>query len=241
MFINILKTLFMLLGSRQNLMRTEQIKLYIENHVNLGTEQQTLLGVIIDKNLSWDKQIDAVCLNVTRRIILLKMLSKYIDQANMKLYNNSYILPILDYCCLIWGRCSKTNSLRILKLHKRAARIILKADITTPSQSMFNELNWLIFPKRVQYHSCAMVYKALHGLAPEYIEDLFTKVSDSRSRHLRPVDNELLRVPSSKTNIFENSFTITAAKQWNKLPLEVRNSSSLNAFKNTLKMYLLNI
>ena len=133
----------------------------------------------------------------------------------MKLYYNSYILSILDYCCLIWGRCSKTNSLRILKLQKRAARIILKADITTPSQSMFNDLNWLIFPKRVQYHSCTMVYKALHGLAPEYIEDLFTKVSDSHSRHLRSVDNELLRVPSSKTNIFENSFTITAAKQWN--------------------------
>ena len=51
MFINILKTVFMLLGSRQNLMRTEQIKLYIENHVILGTEQQKLLGVIIDKNL----------------------------------------------------------------------------------------------------------------------------------------------------------------------------------------------
>ena len=129
---------------------------------------------IIDKNLSWDKQIDAVCLNVTRRITLLKLLSKYIDQANMKLYYNSYILPILDYGCLIWGRCSKTNTLRILKLQKRAARIILKADITTPSQSMFSELNWLIFPKRVQYHSGTMVYKALHGLAPEYIVDLFT-------------------------------------------------------------------
>ena len=32
----------------------------------------------------------------------------------------------------------------------------------------------------------------------------------------------------------------TAAKQWNELPLEVRNSSSLNAFKNKLKTYLLN-
>ena len=47
------------------------------------------------------------------------------------------------------------------------------------------------------------------------------------SRHLSSVDNELLRVPSFKTNIFENSFTITAAKQWNELPLEVRNSSCL--------------
>ena len=50
-----------------------------------------------------------------------------------------------------------------------------------------------IFPKRVQYHSCAMVYKALHCLAPEYIVDLFTKVSDTHSRNLRSVDNELLQ------------------------------------------------
>ena len=134
----------------------------------------------------------------------------------------------MDYGCLIWGRC--TNTLRILKLQKRVARIILTADITTPSQIIFSELNWLTFPKRVQYHSCTMVYKALNGLAQEYISDIFTKVS---------VDNDLLRVPSSKTSYFENSFTISSAKQWNELPLDIRNSSSLNSFKNALKTYLL--
>ena len=47
-------------------MRIEQIELYIKSHVILGVEQQTLLGEIIDKNLSWDKQMDAVCHNITR-------------------------------------------------------------------------------------------------------------------------------------------------------------------------------
>ena len=70
---------------------------------------------------------------------------------------------------MIWGRFSKQNTLRILKLQKRTARIILKADITTPSKTLFSELNWLTFPQRVQYHTCTMVYKALNGLAPEYI------------------------------------------------------------------------
>ena len=51
-------------GSRQNLARTEQIVLYIENQVIQNADQQKLLGVIIDKNLSWDKEIDAVCLNI---------------------------------------------------------------------------------------------------------------------------------------------------------------------------------
>ena len=64
-------------------------------------------------------------------------------------------------------------------------------------------------------HTCTMVYKAQNGLAPEYISDIFTKVSKSHMRNLRSVDNDLLRVPSSRTSYYENSFTISSAKQWN--------------------------
>ena len=88
-------------------------------------------------------------------------------------------------------------------LKKRDARIILHADIMNPSQDMFRELNLLTFPKRVQYHSCTMVFQVLHRLALEYISDIFTKVSDSHSRNLRSIDYDLLRVPSSKRNFYE--------------------------------------
>ena len=134
---------------------------------------------------------------------------------------------------MIWGRCSKQNTLRILKLQKRAARIILKADITTPSKTLFSELNWLTFP-----HTCTMVYKALKGLATEYINDVFTKVSESHVRNLRSVDNGLLLVPSSRTSYYKNSFTISLAKLWNEVPLDIRSISALNTFKNTLKEHL---
>ena len=93
--------MFMMLGFRKNLIRTEQIDVYIEHEVIQNVEQHKLLGVIIDKHLSWDKQMDFVCLNISRRITLRKLLSKYIDSPNMKLYYNSYILPIMDYGCLI--------------------------------------------------------------------------------------------------------------------------------------------
>ena len=66
-------------------MRADQITLHIENEMIKNADHQKLLCIIIDKNLSWDKQIDAVCANITRRIALLKLMSKYIDQPNMKL------------------------------------------------------------------------------------------------------------------------------------------------------------
>ena len=158
----------------------------------------------------------------------------------MTQYHNSYILPIFDYGCMIWGRCTTANTQRLLKLQKRAARIILIADILTHSQiGMFSELRWLSFPRRVQCHTCVMGYKALINLAPEYINDQFTKVSDIHNRNTRSVYQELLRIPSFKTSLYENSFSVSAARLWNTVPLDIRMSSSLETFKRSVKTHLL--
>ena len=239
MHIHLKKTCHMLLGSRGTLLKNDPLEIFLDNELIQNVKKQKLLGVIIDNNLSWSEQIDTVCLNITRRITLLKLLSKYIDRNSMNLYYNSYILPIFDYGCMIWGRSATTNIQRLIKLQKRAARIILKVDILTPSQSMFNQLKWLSFPRRVQYHTCVMVYKALNHMSPEYITDLFTKVSETHNRSTRSVDNDLLHIPSFKTSLFENSFSVSAARLWNTVPLDIRMASSLEAFKHSIKNHLL--
>ena len=139
------------------------IAVFIDGEIIKEVENQKLHWIIIDRTRSWDKQIDAVCLNVTRRITLMKLLSKYLDKSHLNQYYNSYILPIFDCACLIWGRCTLSNIHRLIRLQKRAARIVLKVDFSTPSQIMYNELKWLTFPKRVQYHTCMMMYKHVHG------------------------------------------------------------------------------
>ena len=107
-----------------------------------------MFGIQVDQMLTCDKQIDSVCLNIKHiNITLMKMLSKYVNQDIFKLYFNSYILPLFDYGCVVWGHCSAKNIDRLLKLQKSAARIILQAEFITPSNQMFNILNWLPFQK----------------------------------------------------------------------------------------------
>ena len=105
-----------------------------------------------------------------------------VDKSLLNQYYNSYILPVFDYACLIWGRCTLSNINRLIRLQKRAACIVLKVDFSTPSQIMFNELKWLTFPKRVQYHTCIVMYKNLHRSVPEYLSNLFVKSSEVHSR-----------------------------------------------------------
>ena len=79
MFVNLTKTSSLSIGSRQNLSNYDELNITIDNEDISNVDNQKLLGIIIDKTLSWDKQINSVCLNITRRITLLKLLSKYVD------------------------------------------------------------------------------------------------------------------------------------------------------------------
>ena len=232
MFVNLTKTSSMSIGSRQNLSNSDDLFIIIDENDISNVDNQKLLGIIIDKTLSWDKQIDSVCLNITRRITLLKLLSKYVDMPNLKLYYNSYILPIFDYGCMIWGQCSALKINRLLKLQKRA-------DFMTPSKEMFQELGWPTFTQRVQYHICVMVFKSLNGQAPEYLSNLLTKCSETNVRSLRSSKQETLKVPFARTTYYEKSFSVTGPKLWNSLPIQIRQSSNLITFKQSVKSFYL--
>ena len=233
MHINVNKTFSMTIGSRYSILNNHKLELTLDNNEIQTADTFKMLGIQVDQMLTWDKQIDSVCLNITRKITLMKMLSKYVNQDSLKLYFNSYILPLFDYGCVVWGHCSANNMDRLLKFQKKASRIILQAEFNTPSNQMFNILNWLPIQKRVQYHTCILVYKSLNNM--------ISKPSMTHQRHLRSTDNDLLYVPRSSTACYDKSFSICGPKEWNKLPLEIRLSKTLSSFKKLLKMHLMSL
>ena len=57
-------------------------------------------------------------------------------------------------------------------------------------------------------------YKSLNGHAPEYLSQLFTKISEMHSRNLRSVDKDELKVPFARTNYFAKSFSVEGVVVW---------------------------
>ena len=70
---------------------------------------------------------------------------------------------------------------------------------------------------------------------PEYITQLSTPMSETHTLNLRSVKNGTLLVPLSRTKLFHDSFSCSAPRMWNSLPVEIRNSKSLNIFKKNIK------
>ncbi len=118
-----------------------------------------------------------------------------------KLFFNTYILPLLDYCCIIWGNCNVAQEEKLIRFQKRAGRLILDKDYTTPSKDLFKELNWLTFPERVTFQKAVLLYKILNDLSPDYLTNMFTFTSDIHDRTLRSSSQFQLYSPRPNTEL----------------------------------------
>ena len=57
---------------------------------------------------------------------------------------------------------------------------------------------------------------------------------DREAKPLRNVDHLTLDVPSSRTDVFKNSFFVRICRLWNELPLSIRESNTLSIFRKNL-------
>jgi hypothetical protein len=120
-------------------------------------KQKKLLGIYIDKTLSWEVQIDKLCTIIVSRLSLMSRLKVYLPSNCLKLYYNSYILSVIDYYCTVWGNASCTHIDKLYKLQKRAARIFLNATTETPPAVMFKKLEWLTIYNKINYFRTVMI------------------------------------------------------------------------------------
>ena len=79
------------------------------------------------------------------------------------------------------GSTSVDNLNKVFRLQKRAARVILNADTRANSVDLFRELNWLTFLLEAKINQCALVYKRLNGVCPDYMLELLKRNIDIRS------------------------------------------------------------
>ena len=145
-----------------------------------------------------------------------------------------------DYCCPVWANVSNSELSKIKSIQKRAAKIILKKSNGNSAVFLFNELKWLSFKNRLNYHIGVITYKILNGHTPNYMCSLIS-VSHNTSYNLRSSTNHNLAIlKRPKTNHLQNTFGYSSRMVWNGIPLNIKKSSSINAFKAKFKLFLQN-
>ena len=92
---------------------------------------------------------------------------------------------------------------------------------------------------KVYFNVIWRMHKAILISVTEYISSMLTYVSQHHDRHTKSTVLDLLRIPRSHSAYFDRAFSVQGPKLWNSLPVDIRNSTSINRFKHELKCYLL--
>ena len=129
----------------------------------------------------------------------------FLSRRNILFYN-SYILPHLDFCWIIWGNCSFTLEAKLVKIQNRAARVILDCDFYTPSLELFKEFNWQTFPERVTYQKALLIYRIINNKCPDYLKNYVSYTSNISCRYTRSTNCNQLYTPKPNWELFRKSF-----------------------------------
>ena len=227
--LNMTKTEFMLIGSRQRLDTLTTSPTIRMNSTQVSNVRATKsLGVMIDDKLDWHNHIEKLTKKIASGIGALKRIRHLIPASTLHLIYQALIKPHFDYCDIVWSNCGKTLRDKLQKLQNRAARVLTFSNYDADTTELLEFLGWKNLARQQEIHKATMMFRCLHGLAPEYLCSKFTW-RDS-AYNLRDSENKL-NVPLPRTYYYRNSFSYNGATLWNSLPCDIRNIESLGVFK----------
>ena len=184
----------------------------------------------IDDNLDWGSHMEKIIKKVSSGIGAIKRVKHLVPQATLQPIYQALMHPHFNYCNTVWGNCGITLSNKLQKLQNRAVRVLTFSECDEDAGYLFELLGWKNLARRHEIEKVPMVYKSLHGLAPEYLCSRFA---------IRETAYNLKTLhPLPQTNYYKNSFRYSGAILWNKFPCNVRQAESLTKFKCLFKQVL---
>ena len=106
--INESKTNVLLITEKRLAPRTEEkLNATLSNKILDSVDSTTLLGLDIDKLLSFDGHIEKVCKKLASRIAVLRKIRAYLPLNQCLQYYNAIIRPVMSYASTIWGTSNK--------------------------------------------------------------------------------------------------------------------------------------
>ena len=187
--------------------------------------------VSIDEHLTYEVHFDKLCIKLSKRLGLLRHISLYLKKNQRIIYFNAVIKPLLMYASTVWTLCNKEVLERVLRVQKRAARIILESQCTSRTATLFNNISWIPFYNEAYIKRCELAFKGTHGSQlPDYLSASLRKNSDVRSRNTRNCDVNLLCPLHRNISEGGRTFVVRTVKDWNNLPRSLK-TRSLKSFK----------
>ena len=195
-----------------------------------------ILGVILDNNLNWKKQVAKVkkkSFNVTRNIHHINHLLPMKHRLNLY---HAVISPQFSYADVVWGGCGQKEKLSLQRVQNFAVKSITGNRKYDSATNSLKTLMFLNLQQRQTIHETVLVHKALQDKSSENINALYKQYLSAANT--RQATNMKLQVPAHRTAKFQRSPLFRTISSWNKSP-NTLNKGNIKQHKNQLQKHMI--
>ncbi len=132
------------------------------------------------------------------------------SHVNAETLIHAFMTSRLDYCNALLGGCSARLINKLQMVQNAAARVLTRTRKYDHISPVLSTLHWLPTKHRIDFKILLITYKALNGLAPQYLSELLSHYSPSRP--LRSQNSGHLIIPSIKINCGRQIFFLFSAQ-----------------------------
>ena len=145
---------------------------YYENLTLKNDNEEDILGVTIDRKLTFYRHIKKMCRKADQKLSVLLRLSPYLDTNKRKSIHTTMVKSQLNYCPLVWMFCPRRSNNLIDKLQERALRITYSNQLTDFKSLVSNHNETTIHQRNLQV-LMTEIYKIINHIAPPIMSSLF--------------------------------------------------------------------
>ena len=208
--------------------------LYMQNVQIQEVSTHKHLGLYFSNDCSWHQHIDYIKQKAWFRIHIMRKLKFKLDRKSLETIYLTFIRPLLEYGDVIWDNCTQYEKNELDKIQNEAARITTGTTKLVSLDNLYKEVGWQTLHRRRQDHKITLFYKMFNQLTPVYLSSLIPQQVNAISHHNLRNSNDIHTIRSN-TSLYHNSFLPSTLRQWNSLPVEVRQLNTLSSFKTFLK------
>ena len=237
------KCKYMFLGTIPAINKLKTIHLSdikINNVVMERVSHSKILGVTFDEVLSWRKNVNLCISKAMSNFFQISRYKKILTKESKIILCESVVLSQFNYCDIVYSNMDNYLKEKIQKVQNLCIRFIfdLKRKDHCNYSSYRKQLKWLDMNLRRLKHGFTLIYKILHGLAPNYLCDTFTLVNQMHNVNTRRSSNDIWINKSSTSKLHRKSYTFEMANLYNQIPEDIKNCISVNSFKKRIGEFL---
>lgn len=210
----------------------------IKSVPNSDEKSIRVLGVLLDQDLSLSEHVNSLHSKLSRSLYSLKQISNLFSTPILKLVYNANFQSHIDYCSNILSMCNKCTIDPIIKIQKKAIRIVCKTSYNAHTAPLFKELDILPIDLQIQYASLSFMHDFTHNKLTHSFNETWMK-NNVINEHYNLRNGDDYFIGRHRYNYLTSHPLFNFPSLWNGLDESLKSIEDKNEFIKALKSNLL--